>query len=163
MEDVEHTNIKKLCNFYVSEIHLSVMLLPYINKEINEDVEVATMFEKIDKESFEKVLEKINVKDKEKILNLNWINNQNTEDKIENLFNDKNNNKKYTIIIGGNKNYISEENKKIFNFIEKNNFNKNNIKIINCYNVEEVAQEMNLIARNYDGILNTCGELKNAV
>ena len=45
MEYVAQQNIKKLCNFYVSDLHLSVMLLPYLNKQINEDVEITTIFE----------------------------------------------------------------------------------------------------------------------
>ena len=49
MEYVGHQNIKKLCNFYVSDLHLSVMLLPYLSKQINEDVEITTIFEKLEK------------------------------------------------------------------------------------------------------------------
>ena len=85
MKYVGQHNIKRLCNFYVSDLHLSVMLLPYINKQINEDVEITTIFEKLEKENFEAVLDKLNVKNKEKILNINWFNvNKYTYEKIEN-------------------------------------------------------------------------------
>ena len=85
MKYVGQQNIKKLCNFYVSDLHLSVMLLPYISKQINEDVEITTIFEKLDKENIEAVLEKLNVKNKEEILNINWFNsNKDTYEKAEN-------------------------------------------------------------------------------
>ena len=160
MKSVEQTNIKKLCNFYVSDIHLSVMLLPYINKEIDEDVEVTTIFEKLKKENFEKILDKLNVKNKQKILNINWFNNKVTEEKIEEILNNKiNKNKKNTIIIGGDKKIISIVNKKIEDYLENNK--TCNIKIIDCYNVEEVSSEMKSIVKDYDGILNTTSQIVN--
>lgn len=160
MEYVGHQNIKKLCNFYVSDLHLSVMLLPYLSKQINEDVEITTIFEKLDKENIEAVLEKLNVKNKEEILNINWFNsNKDTYEKIENTI-DKSikNNKKTTIIIGGNKNYISENNETIMKYLNSKK-NISNIKIIDCYNVEEVGMDMKSIVKKYDGLLNTSGEV----
>ena len=35
---IQKNNITKLCSFYVSDWHLVTMLLPYINKKINEEV-----------------------------------------------------------------------------------------------------------------------------
>lgn len=162
MEYVAQQNIKKLCNFYVSDLHLSVMLLPYLNKQINEDVEITTIFEKLEKETIGTILDKLNVKNKEKILNINWFNsNIDTYDKIENTIEkDIKNNKKITIIIGGNKSYILENNKKILKYLEEKNTNSENIKIINCFNVEEVGTNMKSIVKEYDGILNTSGEIK---
>jgi len=161
MEYVGQQNIKKLCNFYVSDLHLSVMLLPYLSKQINEDVEITTIFEKLEKENIETILDKLNVKNKEKILNINWFNsNKDTYEKIENTI-DKNikDNKKVTIIIGGNKNYILENNKNIINYLEEKNINYENVKIINCFDVEEVGTNMKSIVKQYDGILNTSGEV----
>jgi len=161
MEYVGQQNIKKLCNFYVSDLHLSVMLLPYLSKQINEDVEITTIFEKLEKENIETILDKLNVKNKEKILNINWFNsNKDTYEKIENTI-DKNikDNKKVTIIIGGNKNYILENNKNIINYLEEKNMNYENVKIINCFDVEEVGTNMKSIVKQYDGILNTSGEV----
>lgn len=160
MEYVGQPNIKKLCNFYVSDLHLSVMLLPYISKQISEDVEITTIFEKLEKQNIETILDKLNVKNKEKILNINWFNsNKDTYEKIENTI-DKSikNNKKVTIIIGGNKKYIVNTNKYIDEHLK--NINNSKIKIINCYNVEEIGDDMKSIIKEYDGILNTSGELK---
>lgn len=160
MEYVAQQNIKKLCNFYVSDLHLSVMLLPYLNKQINEDVEITTIFEKLEKETIETILDKLNVKNKEKILNINWFNsNIDTYDKIEKTIDkDIKDNKKITIIIGGNKDYILENNINILKYLEEKNTNFENIKIINCFSIEEVGTNMKSIVSEYDGILNTSGE-----
>ena len=161
MEYVGQQNIKKLCNFYVSDLHLSVMLLPYISRQINEDVEITTIFEKLDKQNIETILDKLNVKNKNEILNINWFNsNKDTYEKIEDTIEKSiNGNKNITIIIGGNKKYISDNNKSIINYLKEKN-TKSNIKIINCYDVEEVGNEMKSIVKEYDGILNTSGESK---
>lgn len=162
MKYVGQHNIKRLCNFYVSDLHLSVMLLPYINKQINEDVEITTIFEKLEKENFEAVLDKLNVKNKEKILNINWFNsNKDTYEKIENkIEEDIKNKKNITIIIGGNKNYVFNNNKNIINYFNEKSIKDLEIKVINCYNIEEVEKSAKLIVKQYDGILNTSGEIK---
>ena len=57
MEYVVKRNIKRFCNFYVSDLHLSVMLLPYISKQINEDVEITTIFEEDQEEKHQVEIE----------------------------------------------------------------------------------------------------------
>ena len=161
MKYVGERNIKRLCNFYVSDLHLSVMLLPYISKQIDEDVEITTIFEKLEKQDVEQILEKLNVKNKNEILNINWFNNiQDTDDKIGRTV-DKalKDNKRITIIIGGNENYVLNNNEKIRKCLEDKDIN-NIVKIINCFNVEEVGSYMDSIVKKYDGILNTSGENK---
>ena len=159
MEYVGERCMKKLCNFYVSDLHLSVMLLPYISKQINEDVEITTIFEKLKKENIEIILDKLNVKNKNEILNINWFNsNQDTYEKIENTIEKSiKENKKVTIIIGGNQNYVVNNNENIVKYLEEK-YDMSNVKIIDCYNVEELNTDMKLIANKYDGILNTSGE-----
>ena len=154
MEYVGEQNIKKLCNFYVSDLHLSVMLLPYISKQLNEDVEITT------------ILDKLKVKNKERILKINWFNNhinksQETiiDKEIEKIINNTiNNHKKIMIIIGGNKNFVEKNNKKIMEYLHSNQ-QYTDIKIIDCYDIEEVGADMKLIANKYDDILNTSGEI----
>lgn len=164
MEYVGQQNIKKLCNFYVSDLHLSVMLLPYISRQVNEDVEVTTIFEKLEKEKMETVLNKLNVRNKEEILNINWLNSdKDTYEKIENALENSieksiQDNKKVTIIVGGNREYIQENNLNIMRIVEDRHINSN-IKLINCYDVEEVGNNMGSIIKEYDGILNTSGEI----
>ena len=166
MEYVGQRNIKKLCNFYVSDLHLSVMLLPYISKQINEDVEITTIFEKLKKENVETILDKLNVKNKEKIMQINWFNNANLDEEKEKLIDEKikkainnggKNHKKITIIIGGNKSYVLKNNEKIMKYLKENK-GYTDIKIIDCYDVEEVGENMASIIKEYNGVLNTSGE-----
>ena len=159
MKYVGERCMKKLCNFYVSDLHLSVMLLPYISKQVNEDVEITTIFEKLKKENIEKILDKLNVKNKNEILNINWFNsNQDTYEKIKNTIEKSiKYNKKITIIIGGTQNYVLNNNNNIVNKLQEK-YDMSNVKIIDCYNVEELNTDMKQIVRKYDGILNTSGE-----
>lgn len=39
-------NIEKLCSFYASEWHLTTMLLPYINRELEKNTKIITILEK---------------------------------------------------------------------------------------------------------------------
>ena len=39
---VENNKIEKLCCFYVSDFHLEMILLPYINKKIEENIIIKT-------------------------------------------------------------------------------------------------------------------------
>lgn len=161
MSDFEQQSIKKLCSFYVSNVHLSVMLLPYISNEVNEDVEITAIFEEINKEEIEQILNRLNIRNKEKILNINLINKteKNFENKLNNCLKKE---KRNTIIIGGSQDYVFNVNRNIQNFIT----NKNTIeisKIIDCYNIEELNDNINLIANQYDKIMNTitCLEVNN--
>ena len=38
-------SIKKVCGFYVSSVHLVTMLLPYLSKQIKEQIEVIPFLE----------------------------------------------------------------------------------------------------------------------
>lgn len=152
MKNVEQQNIKKACNFYVSNLHLSIMLLPYICNEINKDVEVTTIFENLSKKDLESIANKINRKESKELLEVNWTN----EDEItEKSINDKKSN---TIIIEGSKKYIKEAHEKIENLIVNSKI-QNELKIIDCYNVEEVSNEMKEIVKDYNDVINTSGEV----
>ena len=37
---LEEKKVKDICNFYVSDYHLEIMLLPYISKKIEEGEEI---------------------------------------------------------------------------------------------------------------------------
>ena len=67
---LEEKKVKNICNFYVSEYHLEIMLLPYISKKIDNEENI-TIITEIDLEStLNVVIERINLdKDKkEKVL-----------------------------------------------------------------------------------------------
>ena len=139
---LEENKIKKICNFYVSEYHLEIMLLPYISKKIDNEENI-TIITEIDLEStLNVVIERINLdKDKkEKIKKIGW-NIQNIENIIPNT----------NVILIGSKKFINE---KVFELKERQ---VENLEIIACYNYNEVKNDMKEIVSKYDGMLNTLG------
>ena len=69
---VENNKIEKICCFYVSDFHLEMILVPYINAHINENIVIIT--ENDFNETVGILVSKMNLKkeNKEKILNLGW-------------------------------------------------------------------------------------------
>lgn len=139
---LEEKKVKNICNFYVSEYHLEIMLLPYISKKIDNEENI-TIITEIDLEStLNVVTERINLdKDKkEKIKKIGW-NIQNIENIIPNT----------NVILIGSKKFINE---KVFELKERQ---VENLEIIACYNYNEVKNDMKEIVSKYDGMLNTLG------
>ena len=139
---LEEKKVKNICNFYVSEYHLEIMLLPYISKKIDNEENI-TIITEIDLEStLNVVIERINLdKDKkEKIKKIGW-NIQNIENIIPNT----------NVILIGSKKFINE---KVFELKERQ---VENLEIIGCYNYNEVKNDMKEIVSKYDGMLNTLG------
>ena len=139
---LEEKKVKNICNFYVSEYHLEIMLLPYISKKIDNEENI-TIITEIDLEStLNVVIERINLdKDKkEKIKQIGW-NIQNIENIIPNT----------NVILIGSKKFINE---KVFELKERQ---VENLEIIACYNYNEVKNDMKEIVSKYDGMLNTLG------
>lgn len=139
---LEEKKVKNICNFYVSEYHLEIMLLPYISKKIDNEENI-TIITEIDLEStLNVVIERINLdKDKkEKTKKIGW-NIQNIENIIPNT----------NVILIGSKKFINE---KVFELKERQ---VENLEIIACYNYNEVKNDMKEIVSKYDGMLNTLG------
>lgn len=134
--------IEKLCCFYVSDFHLEMILLPYINNKLDENIIIKT--ERDLRDTVETLVSKMNLnkENKEKILSLGWNVREYKNQKIEN---------KSNIIIIGNKKYIEDINFKI---------KKDEIKdaiIVDCYNFEDTKDNMETIINNYSSSLNTSG------
>jgi len=156
-------NIKRLCSFYANEWHLSVMLLPYVNEQINKDVKITTILKDEAEENINILVKKLNLKNAQKILDLNWKkNNINKFETIEKELNDLLNNNDVTIIINGDEKYIENANKLLNKYLLKNNKNNKIIKIIDCYDIAKLENDMDNIIYKYDAILNTSGE-KNVI
>lgn len=139
---LEEKKVKNICDFYVSEYHLEIMLLPYISKKIDNEENI-TIITEIDLEStLNVVIERINLdKDKkEKIKKIGW-NIQNIENIIPNT----------NVILIGSKKFINE---KVFELKERQ---VETLEIIACYNYNEVKNDMKEIVSKYDGMLNTLG------
>jgi len=151
-------NFKKLCSFYVSDIHFGTMILPYISRKIEEKNNVYTVFEKDMYKNIEHIISNLNLNKeiKEEIKGVDW--NKKTEKKvIKNYINDIKNDKQVVIVLG-NKKYIDKTNKELNKKIKKENLDE--ITIINCYDVDLFNEYMGEILSSHDGILNTVGERK---
>ena len=116
-------SIKKVCGFYVSSVHLVTMLLPYLNKQIEEQIEVIPFLEFDLRKNVETILSKIvlNEKDKERILNINWKNTKVQKfTNIESTIKEKLKNEKEAIIlVSGSKKYIKIVNEMIERYFNK--------------------------------------------
>ena len=145
---------EKICTFYTGDYHFEMISLPYIHQKIEEEKEIVILTEEDLETSMKDFLERTNLKEtkKEKILNLNWSNK--TEEKIEKIRNQLKDQKPLTIFIKGKEPYIRKTNQEIIKQIPKDN----EIKIIDCYEMEEVAERMDEIMEQYDKILKTAGE-----
>lgn len=157
--NIQKKNITKLCSFYVSDWHLVTMLLPYINRKINEEEKIVTVLENNISNNVEVLVQKLNLKNEEKILNINWSNKNNNYSDFNNYIKEAAE-KNITIIVNGTKEFIDEANKNIEKIIEDNkeNIEAINIKIINCYEIVEFNGSIVEILDKHDKILNTSGE-----
>lgn len=151
--ELKKTEITKLCSFYVSDWHLVTMLLPYISKKVNEEAKIATILEKDLKQNIVTLVEKLNLKNKEEILNLNW----NKNERIKNILNELNEKQEFIIFINGSKEFIERHNIKLEKYFQTHLI-KNKIKIINCYEITKYEGNVSKILDEHDKILNTSGE-----
>ena len=145
---------EKICTFYASDYHFEMISLPYINKNIEENKEVIVLTENDLEETMKILISKMNLQEekKDKILNLNWKNDD--LNKFKRINNNINEQKAMVIFIKGKENYIRNVNKNIEKWIEKSS----NIKVVDCYDVEEVSEKIENIMGEYKKILSTKGE-----
>lgn len=145
---------EKTCTFYASDYHFEMISLPYIEKKIENNGQILILTENNLEETIKNLLSKMNFSEekKEKILKLNWKNDN--LGKFKQIKNEVNNKKDIVIFIKGKENYIKNVNENI----EKWTNNRNNVKIIDCYDIEEVGKNMNNIMDKYKKILGTSGE-----
>lgn len=134
--------IEKICSFYVSDFHLEMILVPFINNKIDNNEDITIITQKNLRDTLEVLISKMNIKEetKEKILKLNW--NKTEELKLKNNSN---------IIIIGTEEYIEDTNNKI------KAFNVNDIRVVDCYNFDEIKDKIEGLINEYDVSLNTLG------
>lgn len=145
---------EKVCAFYASDYHFEMMSLPYINKKIENKEEVIILTENDLEKTVQTVLSKTNLKEdkKEQVLKLNWK--SNNQEKFEIIKEKVNQEKQVTIFVKGRENYIEEINQKIEQWITE----KNQVKIIDCYAVDEIGENLDEVMMQYSKILRTTGE-----
>lgn len=158
MGDLE---IKKVCGFSISSIHFSMMILPYIKKELEKQKEVITILEGNLEKNINQILSKLTITDeeKEKILNINWKETDIKESTIEKNIREKLKEKENVdIIVYGSENYINNVGELINNIVQDNEKKNKSIKVIDNYSIIDFNENLRKILDNHDIMFNTSGE-----
>lgn len=150
--------LEKLCSFYVSNWHLVTMLLPYINCKIDENVKIITILENEIQQNVKTLVEKLNLKNQEKILSIEWENFKSIKynDIEQKLNNEINQNEKNIILINGSLNYIEKNNENVEKWLQKSKVT--GTKIINFFEVTQFNNNILEILNTHDKVFNTSGE-----
>ena len=149
------TKVSKVCSFYASDWHLITMLLPHVNKMINEGTKITTILEQDSSNKTQILLSKLRLKNERQISRIKWNKTENIKSKGKEIFENSMENN-IEIIVCGSKEYMNTVNKEIEDYVKNNNEINNFIKIINCYNIEEI--NVKEILQQHDSVLNTAGE-----
>ena len=142
---------EKICAFYASDYHFEMISLPYISKGMDQKKEIIILTENNLEDTVNTLISRMNLKDAKKngILELNWKNDD--LKKFKEISKYSKENKNMIIFVKGKQNYIENVNKNIEKWVE----NKDNIKVIDCYEFFEVENKIDDIAEKYDKILGT--------
>lgn len=145
---------EKTCAFYASDYHFEMISLPYINKKLDESKEVIVLTENNLKETIKTLVSKINLNEDKKvdILKIDWKNND--LNKFKKINEDIKSKKDMVIFVKGKENYIKNINENIEKWTEKSK----NVEIIDCYDMEEISQDMDNIMDQYKFTLKTTGK-----
>lgn len=136
----KETTDRKCC-FYASDFHLEMTIVPYINKKIEENKNIVIITENDLQETVNILISKMNIKNKNAILELDW-NNSNINQIVG-----KNN---LLIITNGSRNFVETQNKKMKEML----LDETQVEMVDCYNFEEVKDEMVEIGERYTELLN---------
>lgn len=156
---MELKNKKKICSFSVSNWHLITMLAPYLSKALKNEHQICTFFETDMQEIMQEFLSRLTLKleTKQQLASINWHSNKGYKyaqmKETLPIITDKN----ITIVVGGSKSYIEKVNKNIDKYLSKSKI-KNEITVVNCYEVMQFNNDINEILDMHDKILNTSGE-----
>lgn len=145
---------EKTCAFYASDYHFEMISLPYINKKLDENKEIIVLTENDLEETIKTLISKINLNENKKanILKIDWENND--LNKFKKINDDIKNKKDMVIFVKGKENYIKNINENIEKWTEKSK----NVEIIDCYDMEEISQDMDNIMDKYKFTLKTTGK-----
>lgn len=137
-------NKKRLCCFYVNDIHLITMLLPYINKRMNESTKVITILETDMSRGAKKVIDRIQGRKSKDLLEMDWSKKELKELESCDV-------KDKLILIAGTDEFMKEANRMI-------NHKKENCTILNCYEMMQGSNHLQEILDQHEKVVNTAGE-----
>ena len=140
---------EKNCLFFASDYHFEMISLPYINKSIKNNKEVIVISENNLENTINKLLLQVNLEDdeKDKILKIDWKNND--FDKFKEIKEADKEKRNTIVFIKGKENYIKNVNKNLENWIKDDN----KIEIIDCYDINEIEENVEEITKKYNNIL----------
>ena len=156
-------NYLKICSFYVSDWHLTAMLLPFVEEQIERGENLHTILQKNLTYNMKEILSRIKISEKTKkeIINVDWKNKNLVKYSEVRKYMEKvtKNKKTVKIIVEGDKDKIEYINRSIEKWVRKqeNKIIKKQITIINCYEVTEFNENLQEILDMHDKILNTSG------
>lgn len=147
---------EKTCAFYASDYHFEMITLPYIERNMEKEKKVIILTENDLKETANKLIERINLNEekKKRLIKIDW--NNNDLNKFKQIKNIADSNEELIILVKGTENYIKNINKNITKWTQESE----KIKIIDCYDMEEIGEKMDEIMEGYKNVLSTTGERK---
>ena len=156
-------NILKVCSFYVSDWHLTAMLLPFIEEAKNQGEHINTILEKNISYNMREILSRMNMTDRkrEEIIKIGWENKDLIKYGEIKKYMEKvvKSNNKIIVIVEGKKERVDYIGKSIERWMKRaeDKLKKKEIKIIDCYEVSEFNKDLDEILNSHDKILNTSG------
>ena len=148
----ENKSKEKLCLFFASDYHFEMISLPYINENLKKNKKVIMVTENDLDGTVDKVLSNINLskEEKDRIYRIDWKSND--SNKFKEIKNANEEGNETIIFVKGRENYINNINKNIDNWIDVDD-----MKVIDCYDINEVYDDVSDIAKKYNKILSTSG------
>ena len=140
--------IEKTYCLYASDWHLTIMLLPFISRKLQEKDKVFMKFENSIEDKMKLLTSKLGIKNKDEINDINWGMEINDEEERadERIY-----------VVAGTKEYMDEMNAMINMYYKGKNVR---VKIINCFDIMTSEQDTRLPNNNdYSSYLTTNGEI----
>lgn len=140
---VENVEAQRYCSLYVNDMHLIVMLIPYIERELEKKEKIITILENDLENEIDTIVKKVNLgrEKKKKIKRINWKKNLLSKEQIGEI-------KGETILIKGSYEFIQSVNE-----VLKTEDNR----VIDCYDIDTFEQNSRTILEQHNAILNTSG------
>ena len=144
---------ERTCLFFASDYHFEMISLPYINSSIKDNKDVVVISENNLEDTINKLILQVNLEnnEKDKILKIDWKNNE--FEKFEEIKKASEEKRDAIVFIKGKQNYIKNINKNIENWIN----NDNKIEVIDCYDINEIQENVEEITKKYNNVLVTSG------
>jgi len=147
---------EKTCVFFASDYHFEMITLPFIEENLRNNKKIIVLTENDLEDTIKNLISKVNLKEekKEKIFKIDWKNND--LKKFKEIKKEVENKEDLIIFIKGKENYIKNVNENIAKWTNKTD----TVKIIDCYDVEEIREHFADVVNHYENVLSTTGERK---